>query len=127
MIKLTMEVSTDSLTQIACDNGFCWHSVSQTTDVYIAYRKISTQQTGWIKLSFDINWAWPITAPVNEAIVICSEAGRENNPSQPAFTQPQVYGKANNKLIISPVQKNQVYSIIIFPDLISPSLLSNLN
>jgi hypothetical protein len=77
---------SDSLTQMACGNGFCWQSVSVATDVYIAFRKTNTPEIAWLKISFDIFWAYPVTASVGEVLVYCTATGTASQPGESFFS-----------------------------------------
>jgi len=63
---------SDSTHRLACGGGFCWDGLHQATDKYFAYRKTSTQQIGWIKISFDL-FGNIVTTSVNEVLILCDE------------------------------------------------------
>jgi len=64
----------DTEHRLACGGGFCWTGYHQETDKYFTYRKISTQEMGWIKISFDL-FGSTVTASVSEILVLCTETG----------------------------------------------------
>jgi len=87
---------SDPQIRIACGGVSCWFAVSEATDTFIAIRSTATQQIGWIKISYDLLWAYPVTASITEALRFCDEAGVGNisSPLFSLFSDP-----ANNRII----------------------------
>jgi len=86
----------DSTTRFACGSGFCWDGIHEATDVYFAFRSISTQQIGWVKISFDLLWIDPVTFSISEVLVLCTGNGIQENDNSPFFTvvpNPSADGK----------------------------------
>lgn len=77
---------SDSLTLLACGNAFCWPSISVASNVYIAVRHVALQQIGWIKISFDILWSYPVTTSVSEIIRFCTGSGISSFSPEPLFS-----------------------------------------
>ena len=62
---------------IACYGGFgCGGFQDQVSNKYIAYKKVSSQEIGWIRLSFDLvstgGSGSPVTLTIEEMLVLCS-------------------------------------------------------
>lgn len=89
--------TADSVNRVACGGGFCWSLPPyEAIDKYIAYRKTSTQEIGWVKLSYDLAWQNTITAFVSEILALCTSTVTEEIASEPFFSilpNPTTNGK----------------------------------
>ena len=58
--------------KIGCAGGFsCYPFQPTVVDKYLAYNKFATQQTGWIKISYNL-YAYPTTLSISELLVLCN-------------------------------------------------------
>ena len=84
--------------QLGCLGSLsCYPFPDMVTDKYLAYYKFSTQQVGWIKISFDLTQL-TITLAVSELVVLCDITSISHNTNEDTFylsPNPTVDGKLN--------------------------------
>ena len=104
--------SADSVNRVVCGGGFCWSGLYEASGKYFAYRKTSTQEIGWVKISYDLAFQNTITDTVNEILVLCIGNGTDDIGREPYFSispNPSADGKiklqCRNKIIISTANK----------------------
>lgn len=89
-----------SMTSVYADMGRFYQTLNIPAIImnqYIAYRKISTNEAGWIKISFDLDeWdsTYPITMDIDEVLYLCLDASLSENQTHniTIFPNPSLEG-----------------------------------
>jgi hypothetical protein len=87
----------DSVYGFGCYGTFICYAPGAVTNKYIAYKKTSTSEEGWIRISFDLMF-YPIILSVDTMLVLCVPSGISHSDTETYFhvgPNPTSSGKLN--------------------------------